>query len=550
MLGCGKEPRADFVIHNGPEVETIEPQILTGQGDGRVAACLFEGLTRFHPSTGRAIAGLAHFPPEISPDGKIYTFHIRTNAAWSTGERITADDFVWSWNRAVAPETAADYAGFFFYVKNGKTIVTATNRVNLPPLGVQALDPMTLRVELENPTPFFPELCAMRIMSVVPRRAIERWGNQWIRMNPVPCSGAYSLEYWHPQDRIRLRKNPFYWDAQNVDLGMVDILPGDSAATALNLFLTGGCDYIFDKNMIPTELNDVLKTRKEFLSFGYLGAYFIRFNCLKKPFDDPRVRRAITLVVDRRRIVERITRLGENPASSLVPPGLSDYRSPAGLGQNALEALELEGAGVGREKRYREEMEKNASQARQLLQDAGFGGGHGFPPFAYMFNAGGGGGAKMHEQIGVEIQTMLREHLQLRMELKPVEWKTYLTEMSQLNYDMIRGSWVGDYADPTTFLDCFLSDSGNNRTGWKNPQYDHLLESAAAMADVQQRALLLNQAEKILVADEVPIIPLYHYQGMMAFNPDLFEGIYPNPIDEHPLWAIRRRKLRADLRSN
>jgi oligopeptide transport system substrate-binding protein len=110
-------------------------------------------LTRFHPSTGRAIAGLAHFPPEISPDGKVYTFHIRTNAAWSTGERITADDFVWSWNRAVAPETAADYAGFFFYVKNGKTIVTATNRVNLPPLGVQALDPTTLRVELENPTP-------------------------------------------------------------------------------------------------------------------------------------------------------------------------------------------------------------------------------------------------------------------------------------------------------------------------------------------------------------------------------------------------------------
>lgn len=289
LTGCQREPRADFVIHNGPEAETIEPQILTGQGDGRIAAALFEGLTRFDPRDGHAIPGLAS-SWEVSLDGRRYQFHLRTNAMWSTGQPIRAGDFVWSWNRAVRPETGADYAGFFFYVRHGRECVGAANRQNPAPLGVRALDEHTVEVELENPTPFFPELCAMRVMAVVPRFWIEQHGDQWIRTAPVPCSGAYQLEYWRPNDRIRLRKNAHYWDAAHVDLETVDMLPGDSPSTAINLFLTGAVDYVADKNSIPTELYDRVKDDSRFLRFNYLASYFIRINTTRPPFSDPRVR--------------------------------------------------------------------------------------------------------------------------------------------------------------------------------------------------------------------------------------------------------------------
>ena len=541
LSGCRPEPRADFVIHNGPEVETIDPQILTGQGDGRVAAALFEGLTRFDPRDGHAIPGLAE-SWDLSSDRRHYTFHLRTNLVWSTGQPITADDFVWSWNRAVLPETGADYAGFFFYVLHGQEWVTATNRSHLPPLGIHASDRLTVEVDLENPTPFFPELCAMRVMSPVPRFWIERYGDQWIRTDPVPCSGAYQLQYWRPNDRIRMRKNPLYWDAARVQLEVVDLLPGDSASTAVNLFLTGAVDFIADKNSFPTELYDRLAGDRRFLRFPYLGNYFIRFNTTRPPFQDPRVRRAIALVIDKQRLVDRITRLGETPASGLVPPGVSGYSAPAGVGQNALDAWKAGQNPADRERAYAAALETNAIQARELLRQAGFPDGKGFPRFTYMFNAGGGGGGRMHEQIGVEMQSMLKDRLGLQMELRPVEWKTYLSDMSRLNYDMIRGSWIGDYADPTTFLDCFTSDNGNNRTGWRNATYDGWLARAAATADGDARRTLLRQAESLLVSEEVPIIPLYYYNGMMAFDPAKFGGIDPTLTDEHPIWAIYRKR--------
>jgi oligopeptide transport system substrate-binding protein len=159
-----------------------------------------------------------------------------------------------------------------------------------------------------------------------------------------------------------------------------------------------------------------------------------------------------------------------------------------------------------------------------------------------MFNAGGGGGSRTHEQIGVEFQAMLREHLGLQMELRPVEWKTYLSEMSLLNYDVIRGSWIGDYQDPTTFLDCFLADSGNNRTGWRNPTYDALMAQAAATSDSSKRFDLLRQAETLLTLDEVPIIPVYNYTGLYAFDTNRVGGISANLTDEHPVWAMYRKR--------
>lgn len=530
LTGCGRVPPADLNIHNGPEIETLDPHILTGQPDGRVAAALFEGLTRFNPTNALPIPGLAH-RWDISPDGRTYTFHLRTNAAWSTGEPITAADFVWSWRRAVAPETAADYSGFFYYVKGGRGLVDGAS-TNLNDLAINAPGPHTFVVELENPTPFFPDLCAMRIMAVIPRWMVERHGDQWVRAEPLPCSGPYEMVSWRPNDRIRIRRNPRYWDRENVLTDRVDFVAGDSAPAALNLFLTGAVDVILDKNMIPSELNDVLRERPDFHTFDYLGTYFMRFNVTRKPFDDVRVRQAVSLVIDKRRIIERITRLGERPASAFTPP-MAGYEPPPGLTHNVTSATS--------EAAYAEEMSRNITQAKRLLTEAGYPEGRGFPPFSYMFNAGGGGGARMHEQVGIELQAMVREHLGLQMEMRPVEWKTYLTDMSALNFDTVRGAWIGDYQDPTTFLDCFLANSGNNRTGWRSAGFDRLLAEAAAQSDPRQREETLRRAETLLVRDEVPICPLYYYTGFYAFDPAKIGGIHPNLTDEHPVWAMFRR---------
>lgn len=321
LLGCRPMPRADLVVLNGPEIETLDPHVLTGQADGRVSGALFEGLTRFDPVSGRGIPGLAE-RWDISLDGRRYTFHLRTNAAFSTGEPIRAEDFVWSWRHAVDPSTAADYSGFFFYVKGGKELVNGTS-TNLASLGIHALDPLTVEIELVNPTPFFVDLCAMRIMAVVPRWTVERFGDQWVRAEPLPCSGAFELAAWLPNDRVRVRKNPHYWDAASVRPEVVDFLSSDSPSTSLNFYLTGEVDVLIEKNLIPLELNDVLLKRPDFHTFSYLGTYFMRFNVTRKPFNDVRVRRAMSLVLDKWRIVDRITKLGT----------AHERRHPAGHGR-------------------------------------------------------------------------------------------------------------------------------------------------------------------------------------------------------------------------
>jgi oligopeptide transport system substrate-binding protein len=498
------------VIHNGSEPETIDPQVLSAVSDGRIGNALFEGLVRFDPTNAATIPGLADAWTN-SADGKSYTFHIRTNAAWSTGEPITADDFVWSWRRAVIPETASDYSGQFLYLENGEAIYTGQLK-DASQLGVQARGRNVLEVRLNNPTPFFIDLLTARIFCVVPRRAIERYGDRWIRSNPLPCSGPYELVDWRLNDRIRLRRNEHYWDAANVRSKTVDVIHGDNANTALNLYLTGAVDFILDSTMIPTDLNDLLAARRDFERFDYLATYFIRFNCTRKPFNDARVRKAFCMSVDRQRIVDRITRLGEHPTTALVPPGAGGYQPPPGL-------------------------DPDEKQARKLLAEAGYPEGKGFPTVEYAFSTN----SKLHEQIGVEIQEMIRQRLGIQLELRPLETKAYYTDMSHTNYDMIRGAWIGDYNDPNTFLDLFLADNGNNRTGWGSKEYDALVQRANATLDRPARMELLRKAETILIRDEAPILCLYNYKGMHGFNPDRLGGIFPNLLDEHPFWSIYRK---------
>lgn len=513
LCGCvPHERRADLVIVNGAEPESLDPAIIVGVSEMRIVSALFEGLTRLNPKTVVPEPSLAD-RWDISPDGLIYTFHIRSNAVWSTGEPITADDFVYSWIRALDPATASDYAGQLYYIKNGEAF--NAGKIKDPNLvGVHAVDAHTLRVELNHPTAFFLDLCAFQTLSIVPRWTIEKYGDRWLAARPLPSSGAYELVDWRLNDRVRLKKNPRYWDAANTQLEVVDFLPIGLPNTALSLYETGAADVIWDKDLLPTEQFDIIKNRPDSHTFSYLGTYFFRFNLTRKPFDDVRVRQALALAIDRDRLVRRVTKAGERPADHLTPDGTANYHPPHGLGYDPV-------------------------LARKLLAEAGYPGGKNFPRFQYMFNGAAGGAAKIHEMIAVELQQMWRENLGIEMDLQQVEMKVLYADQSQMDYDVSRSSWIGDYNDANTFLGMFTSDDGNNRTGWKNARYDELIQQANLQTDKKKREQLFQEAEKIL-NEEVPIVPLYFYSGFNLFDPKKVEGIYPNILDHHPLNAIRR----------
>ncbi len=511
LAGCAPhEKPADITIINGSEPESLDPAIITGQPEFRIVIGLFEGLTRLDPKSARPIPGLAE-NWEVSADGLIYTFHLRTNLVWSTGEPITADDVVYSWVRALNPATASDYAGQLFYLRNAEEF--NSGKLKDPAgVGVHALDQFTVRAELNHPTAFFLDLCAFPTLYVVPRQAIEKYGDRWLMARPLPSSGPYELADWRLNDKVRLKKNPRYWDAAKTQSEIIDLLPIGSPATALNLYQSGQADIVWDKNVIPVELLDVLLKRPDFHAFNFLATYFIRCNVTHKPFDDPRVRRALALAIDKERIVKKITKAGEQTAAHLVPDGTANYLSPDGL-------------------------DYNPELARRLLAEAGYPDGKGFPRFSFIFDA-----MKIHENIAVELQQMWHETLGIDMELRQLEWKVYLGAMDRLDYDLARSSWIGDYNDPQTFLGMFLSGDGNNRTGWKDPAYDGLIKAANNEPDLQKRAQLFRQAESRLIQDESPVIPLFYYVGINYFDTNRIEGVFENILDDHPLQCIRKIK--------
>jgi len=504
--GCGPGPRADLVFLNGAEPETLDPGLITGQPEGRVANALFEGLLSFDQA-GKPQPGMAE-SWEVSADGRVYIFRLRNGVVWSDGTPLTARDFVASWRRTLDPATASEYAYQLHYVKNARAFNEGTI-TDFSTVGVSAPDDRTLRVELENPTPFFLDLCAFVTLLPVPLHAVERHGDSWIKSGNLVGNGAYTLESWRLNDRIRLRKNPRYWNADQVSMETIDILPVSKGNTAFNLYASGQADLMMDKGLVPPALLGEIKKRDDFHAAPFLGTYFLRYNCAKGPLTDPRVRRAFSLVIDKPSIVERITRAGELPADSFVPPGAGGYEAYVGAGG------------------------RNPDEARRLLAEAGFPGGEGFPLVTYLYSEG-----ELNEAIAIELQSMWRRELGVNVQLLRQEWKVYLRSLSSMDYDIARSSWVGDYPDPNTFLDMFVTDGGNNRTGWSDPAYDKLIAEAAAETDPARRHDILRAAEKILVGEQMPVCPLYFYVGIQLYDGQKLGGLEGNVLDEHPLKSM------------
>ena len=316
LTGCHRAlDRADFVFINGAEPETLDPSLITGQPEMRIAQGLFEGLTNFN-AKGEVVPGGAE-TWELSPDGRLYTVALRKDAGWSEGQPVPSRDFRDTWRRTLAPETAAEYAYQLYYLRNGKPFNSGSLK-DFSQVGVAAPDDATLQVTLENPTPFFLGICATSPLYPVPIATVQKWGDEWIKPGNLVGNGPYNLAEWGINDRIRLVKNPYYWDAAHTRLKTIDALPISAANTAFNFYSAGQADLVLDKGVVPLELLSDLRKRPDFHSAAFLATYFIRYNVTRAAFKDARVRRAFALVMDKKLIVEKITRAGEVPASSLV----------------------------------------------------------------------------------------------------------------------------------------------------------------------------------------------------------------------------------------
>ncbi len=514
--GCGPQAdrRADLIIANGAEPETLDPALATVQPDQRLCSALFEGLTTFD-AAGQPQPGVAE-RWDLSPDGTEYTFHLRRDALWSNGERVTAVDFAKSWQRVLSPRTGAQYAYQLFLLRNGQRFNNAEpGAFPFAEVGVRAPDDDTLVVTLEHPTPYFLDVCALTTLAPVHPPTVERWGDAWTKPEHIVTNGAYLLETWRLNDKIRFRKSPRYWNRDRVRLETVDMLPISHSNVALNFFSSHLCDLILDKGLTPPALIGELRTKPYFHAAPFLGNYFLRFNCTRPPFNDPHVRQAFSLVIDKALLVEKITKAGEKPAYSLVPPDTAGYQPPSpGLGYDPV-------------------------RARELLAGAGYPGGAGFPPVAYIYNEG-----EQNQYIAVELKSMFERELGVSMSLSPHENKVYSSMMKRLDYDFGRSVWVGDYNDPNTFLEMWLSGGGNNRTGWADARYDDLIARAALEIDRDRRFDLFRQAEQILVTEQTPICPLYYYVGVELYDGNRLGGLQPNMLDTHPLWEMYSKTAR------
>jgi len=496
-LGVETEP-ADITYVVGTEPQTLDPALATHLSSGRILLALFEGLTTYDPRDLTPRPGVAR-SWTTSPDGTTYTFHLR-DSCWSQGDPVTAHDFVYAWRRLLDPETAGEYASLLFVIRGARAFHAGHDPTGSG-LAVRAQGPRVLRVELEHPTPYFLDLTSFWPLVPVHPATVEAYGDRWTRPEHIVTNGPFRLAAWRFYHKLRLVRNETYWDAANVRTRVIDGLIADDANTGLLLYETGVAQMI---TSVPRLVLDDLREREDVRIGAALGTYFYRVNVRRPPLNDARVRRALARTIDRERIVRTITRGGEPPALRLVPPGTAG-RAPMRT------------------------LEPDVATARVELAQAGFPGGKGFPTLTLLVDQ-----QAQHRHIAEVVQACWREGLGIPVEILTSDQKGLASRVRQGDFWVVRSLWLGDYNDPTTFLDVFRSDSGTNRTGWACARYDRLLESARRAPDPDRRRRLLAEAEAVLVADETPILPVFFLTHTNMVHPSV-RGVYDNVRNLHPL---------------
>lgn len=493
------------VLHrgNGEEPETLDPHLADGFPSANILRDLFEGLTTTAPD-GRVVPGAAG-RWDMSRDGLTYTFYLRPEVRWSNGDALTAEDFVWSLRRAVNPETGASYGRMLSPIVNAEAIFSGA----MPPeeLGVEALNEQTIQIRLEDPTPYFLGLLTHPTTFPVHRESLETHGGSHVRPGNLVSNGAFELSEWRVRSRIVLHPNEHYWDADNVILREVVYYPLEDESTELNRFRSGDLGWTYQ---VPSNQFRWLKRHMdEALSVSpWFGTYFFSFNLTREPFQgDLALRRALNLAINREILTERVSQFGEIPSYNLVPDGLPNYTPPVP------EYADWDQA-------------RREEEARRQYHLAGYS--RNDPLFVELrYNTG-----ENHRKIAVSVAAMWKEVLGVRTRLVNEEFRVFLQNRAQRRVTQVfRSGWIGDYQDPFTFLELFHSGHGRNDAGYDNPSYDRLLADIATERIPARRQRLMEEAERILLADQV-ILPVYTYMTRRLVDTRL-KGWHENVMDYH-----------------
>lgn len=487
--------------HIKDEPASLDPAKAVGLPEIQVIRDLFEGLTN-QDATGALIPGVA--TKWQTNNNRIWTFTLRSDARWSDGSPVTAEDFVYSWRRLVDPKTSSPFASFAALagIENAQAITEG--KVAPDKLGVSALDSQTLQVQLDKNVPFFPLLTASFALFPVKQATVEKYGNNWTRPENLVGNGAFVLASRVVNEKLVVTPNRQYWDNAKTVLTRVTFIPINQESAATKRYLSGGIDITesFPKNMY----HKLLETLPgQVYTPPQLGTYYYAFNTQKGPTADPRVRLALSLTINRDIIAHKVLGTGEKPAWHFTPDVTHGFMPQPALFQDMTQ-------------------EERNLQAKMLLAAAGFG-----PEkplkLSLLYNT-----SENHQKIAIAIASMWRKALGAEVTLKNQEWKTYLDSRRSGDFDVIRASWIGDYNEASTFLSLMTSTNSGNIARFSSSAYDKVIAQATSETDEKARNKDYNEAEKIL-AEQAPIAPIYQYTNGRLIKPWVKGYPIDNPED-------------------
>ncbi|RLQ23381.1 peptide ABC transporter substrate-binding protein [Seongchinamella sediminis] len=495
----------DGVLHfgNGSEPQSIDPHVMSGSPEVNIARALFEGLVTRHPHSMAMVPGVAE-RWDISADGRVYTFYLNPRACWSNGDPVTAADFHWSLLRSIHPQMGNHLAYTLFGIAGAQDF--ATGRNNDPEsVGIEVVDPQTLRIHLNNPDPYFLSTMGTYPTYPVHRATIEAHGawtdrfSGWTRLGNIVSNGPFVLSEWQLNRRLEVTRSDTYWDRGNVSLNAVVFHPVESATAEEKMFRAGQLHFTQTVPLSKIPGYQAM-ANSPYQQHRWQGTYFLQLNTRREPLDDQRVRQALALATDRHKLVDTVLLQTEVPNPGLVPVNTPGYQSPPAL-------------------------DYNPQRARQQLAAAGYPGGAGLPAMEFVFNT-----SENHRKIAVVLQQMWKEELGIAITLANQEWKVYLDTVNEGDYTISRMGWIAADLNPATYLNILTSESGINRTGFSHARYDEImLALVPAEADPEKRTALMQEAEAILL-DEVPVLPLYTYNSKHLVQPSV-KGAPPNVLD-------------------
>lgn len=499
------------------EPQSIDPALNTAVDGSIMINHMFEGLVKW-VDDGEGNATLAPGQAEsyekvVNDDGTVtYNIKLRDNAKWSDGKDVTAQDFVYSWQRLANPATAADYT-YMIDMLQGYAAIADGSETDLSTLGITAIDDKNLKIDLTYDCPYFEEIMAFPATFPV-RQDIVEGNSEWTYSTDTYIgNGPYKMAEWSHNAYILTEKNENYYNYENLGPDTIKYTLLDDANAILAAYKSGELDFIEE---LPTDELANYLVSGELQIVDYIGTYYVCFNTEDEVFSDPLIREAFSLVIDRNYIVENVSQSGEVPATGYVPAGIYDA---AGPGSDDFRTVGGDYYSVDPA-----DYEANCEKARELLAEAGYPNGEGFPVVEYLYNTNDN-----HKSIGEALQNMWQTELGVTVTLNNQDWNVFLQTRKDGDYQIARNGWIADYNDPCSFLDMWYTDGGNNDAQYKNPVYDGYIDAAKATSDPEARMEAFHNAEDILIGEENVLAPIYFYTNKYMMN-DSIDGMYYTPL--------------------